>query len=225
MVNKIKMMKEMQPPQLEPERELHVTEIETLKILSDALRSRILDLLRAEPLTVKQLAAMLKLAPKKLYYHVNLMEQHGLIRIVSTRLVSGIVEKTYRATAYLFLFEDEVFTVASTAGETSLPPGLALLFETTKIQLDQSVENGLVDLAEGAPTNRRLLFGWDMTRMTPEQAEAFYARLTALLDEFRAMGENRANANAPAYRLFCALFPVRRYPEASSEQGARGEES
>jgi DNA-binding transcriptional ArsR family regulator len=213
MVKKTKMTKEIQPTEFEPEDERVVTDLETLKIISDALRSRILDLLRAEPLTVKQLAVMLDRPPKKLYYHVNLMEQHGLIRVVNTRLVSGIVEKTYRATAYLFLFNDEVFALAATAGKTGLPPGMALLFETTKNQLDQSVETGLIDLIEDAPTNRRLLFSWNMTRMAPEQAEAFYARLAALVDEFGALGEEPANAHAPAYRLFCTLFPVRRYPE------------
>src|SRR5262252_9481402 len=113
------MTKEIQQKQLEPEKEIVVTDLETLKILSDALRARILDLLRAEPLTVKQLAARLGRPPKKLYYHINLMEQHGLIRVVNTRLISGIVEKTYRATAYLFLFEKEVFASAAASGETS----------------------------------------------------------------------------------------------------------
>ena len=33
--------------------------------------------------------------PNRLYYHVNLLEEHGLIRVTDTRLVSGIVERTY----------------------------------------------------------------------------------------------------------------------------------
>jgi DNA-binding transcriptional ArsR family regulator len=211
------MDKENQLKEFEPAKELTVTSLETLKVLSDALRSRILDLLRAESQTVKQLAARLNLPPKKLYYHINLMEQHRLIQVVSTRIVSGIIEKHYRATAYLFMFDKEVFASDPTAGESALPPGIALLFDVTKTQLEQNVENKLVDLDEDAPTPRRLLSLWKMARMAPEQAETFYARLEALLDEFEVMAKAPENDNAQAYRLFLTLFPVRRYPEARAK--------
>jgi hypothetical protein len=145
------------------------------------------------------------------------MEQHGLIRVVQTRIVSGILEKTYRATAYLFLFDDEVF--ASAPNEPgSLPPGMALLFDTTKTQLDQSLENKLVDLGDDAPIEQRLLLTWELSRMTPEKAAAFYARLQALLDEFDAMKLDQANAEGQAFRLFCSLFPVRRYQGGQTNQ-------
>ena len=208
------MTKENQPEEFEPAKDLTVTSLDTLKVISDALRSRLLDLLRAEAQTVKQLAARLNLPPKKLYYHINLMEQHGLIRVVSTRIVSGIIEKHYRATAYLFWFDKEVFASDPTASESALPPGNALLFDATKTQLEQSVENRLVDLGEGASTPRRLLSSWTMARMAPEQAEIFYARLEALLDEFEVMAQASENENAQAYRLFLTLFPVRLHPEA-----------
>src|SRR5690242_5492835 len=115
------MTKENQPETCEPVESIVVTNLETLKVVSDGLRSRIVDLLRAEPQTVKQLAATLNLPPKKLYYHINLLEQHELIRVIGTRIVSGIIEKTYRATAYLFLFEREVFASSPEDGN-SLPP-------------------------------------------------------------------------------------------------------
>ncbi len=200
--------------ELEPAKELTVTRLETLKVISDALRSRILDLLRAEAQTVKQLSVALNRPPKKLYYHINLMEQHELIRVVSTRIVSGIIEKQYRATAYLFWFDKEIFA-STTADESGLPPGTALLFDVTKTQLEQSFENKLVDLAEDAPIHRRLLSAWTMTRMPPAQIEAFYTRLEALLVEFASGEQDPKNANAQAYRLFLTMFPVRRYPEAT----------
>lgn len=218
-------MSEAQPTQQsEPAQQQLVTNLETLKVLSDALRSRILDFLRAEALTVKQLAALLKLSPKKLYYHINLMEQHGLIRVVQTRIVSGILEKTYRATAYLFLFDDEVF--ASAPNEPgSLPPGMALLFDTTKTQLDQSLENKLVELGDDAPFERRLLLRWKLSRMAPDKAAAFYARLEALLEEFEAMELDPTNAEGNEFRLFCSLFPVRRHRRRQTQSAAPDEPS
>ena len=107
-----------------------------------------------------------------------------------------------------------MFASDPTSGESALPPGNALLFDATKTQLEQSVENRLVDLGEGASTQRRLLSSWTMARMAPEQAETFYARLEALLDEFEVMAQASENENAQAYRLFLTLFPVRLHPEA-----------
>lgn len=52
--------------------------------------------------TVKQIAAKLNIPPTKLYYHFKQLEEHGLIRVVDTRLVSGIVEKLYQARAYSY---------------------------------------------------------------------------------------------------------------------------
>ncbi|MFN8494919.1 MAG: helix-turn-helix domain-containing protein [Caldilineaceae bacterium] len=206
------MTKENQPETCEPAESIVVTNLETLKVVSDALRSRIIDLLRAAPQTVKQLAAALNLPQKKLYYHINLLEQHELIRVVGTRIVSGIIEKTYRATAYLFLFDQEVFA-SSAEDDSSLPAGKALLFEATKNQLAQSIEDKLVDLEEDVVPQHRLLASWNMARMTPEQAQDFYARLEALIDEFETMQQDQADANIQSYRLFLTLFPVRWQPK------------
>ncbi len=52
-----------------------------------------------------------------------------------------------------------------------------------------------------------------MARMTPEQAEIFYQRVIALLDEF--CEAEQTPVHSQAYRLFLTLFPVRRYPEAA----------
>lgn len=206
------MTKLNQPGEWEPAQAITVTDLESLKVLSDTLRSRIIDYLRTQPYTVKQLAATLALPPKKLYYHINLLEQHGLIRVVNTRVVSGIIEKTYRATAYLFLFDKEVFA-ASNRDENGLPLGTALLFETTKNQLAQSVTDNLVDLEEEAPSLQRLLATWNMRRLAPAQAEAFYAKLADLITEFETVEEPTGN-DVQAYRLFLTLFPVGWHPRS-----------
>lgn len=199
----------------EPAGELHITDIEVLKVLSDPLRARILDLARAQVQTVKQLAAAVNLPPKRLYYHINLMEQHGLLRVVGTRLVSGILEKSYRATAYLFLFDQEVFASTDTSGETPPIPALRFTFESAKNQLQESIAQGLVDLSPGAPLHRSLLSMWNMNRLAREQAEAFYSRLAALLEEFQqqlpAQSAAQSGETPQDYRIFLMLFPVQAF--------------
>ena len=70
-----------------------------LKALADPMRIQILIELAEEPKTVKDVAAALDTGPTRLYYHFKILERAGLIRVKSRRMVSGIEERTYAATA------------------------------------------------------------------------------------------------------------------------------
>ena len=72
-----------------------IEDLATLRLLSDPLRLRLIEELGVQPTTVKALARAMGMKPNRLYYHVNLLEQHGLVRVTQTRIVSGIVERTY----------------------------------------------------------------------------------------------------------------------------------
>lgn len=194
----------------EPVASIQIDDAEALKLLTDPLRSRMLDLLRAQVQTAKELAQTLNLSPKKLYYHLKLLEERGLIRVVGTRIVSGIIEKSYRATAYLFLFDDDVFRSADSA-ESPLPSGLQAVFETTRIQLEQSVADGTVELGENAAVLQRLLWMWGLQRFSGQQAQEFYRRFEELILEFHS---SQPEPNADQYqdfRLFIAFFPVKAF--------------
>lgn len=78
---------------------LEVTDLEQLRVMSDPLRMRILHSLFGQPMTVKQVADQLELPATKLYYHVGELERIGLVKVVETRVKSGIIEKYYRTVA------------------------------------------------------------------------------------------------------------------------------
>jgi DNA-binding transcriptional ArsR family regulator len=196
--------------EFEPAQTLPVQDPEALKLLTDPFRSRLLDLLRANVQTAKELAQALGLSPKKLYYHLKLLEQHGLIRVVNTRIVSGIIEKSYRATAYLFLFDGDMFRSAVESG-SALPPGLQAIFDTTRTQLEASFADGLIDPQAQAPAPDALLWGWTLRRLSAQQATAFYTRFAQLLDEF-AHGEVVSDGtDCQNYRILMTLFPVKAF--------------
>src|SRR5215204_4136406 len=88
--------------EFEPEKEFVLDNLEALKVTADPTRLRLLESLVEKPLTVKEVAKKLDIASTKLYYHINLLEEHGLIRVVKQRVVSGIIEKQYRTRAYSF---------------------------------------------------------------------------------------------------------------------------
>ncbi|HEY2270221.1 MAG TPA: helix-turn-helix domain-containing protein, partial [Streptosporangiaceae bacterium] len=79
-----------------------VDDVDVLKAMADPTRMAILAALmrtrRDLPVrSVKELAAELGEPQTKLYRHVRQLEAAGLIRVASTRMVSGILEQRYQA--------------------------------------------------------------------------------------------------------------------------------
>jgi DNA-binding transcriptional ArsR family regulator len=76
-----------------------IDDVGALKALADTRRLTMLLAMTDRPRTVKEIAASMDVPVTRLYYHVRLLEQHGLLRVASTRMVSGIEERRYQATA------------------------------------------------------------------------------------------------------------------------------
>lgn len=79
-----------------------ITDLGTLKVVADARRMKIVECIVHEACSVKEIAERLNQPASQLYYHTNMLEKHGLIRMVDTRIVSGIIERWYGATALIF---------------------------------------------------------------------------------------------------------------------------
>jgi DNA-binding transcriptional ArsR family regulator len=188
---------------LEPEDIFMIDTLDTLKVVADPLRLRILELLRGQPHTVKQLAAALRTPLKKLYYHVNLLEEHGLIRVLSTRVVSGIIEKQYQVTAYRLSVDRTLLSPASEAQDDGLDAFLSMILDQTKSEIKKSVRAGLVELGrEKSMRERGLVLGRRWMRLSPERADAFLERLSELQNEF----ETPDVANEPDARFYEILL-------------------
>ncbi|MEZ4616668.1 MAG: helix-turn-helix domain-containing protein [Caldilineaceae bacterium] len=96
-----------------------IDDLETIKVLADERRLALLRML-AKSQTVKELSTALDLPQSQLYYHVNLLEKHGLIQVVDTKVISGIIEKHYRTTAHQFRIRNPMLMGSSiTNAETT----------------------------------------------------------------------------------------------------------
>lgn len=75
--------------------------IEEVKAISDPFKYRILMQYKKleKPATVKQIADGLNEVPAKVHYHVKKMESLGILRLVYTEEIRGIVAKFYEPTA------------------------------------------------------------------------------------------------------------------------------
>src|ERR1044072_9352831 len=88
-----------------------IDDLATLRLLSDPLRLQLIEALGAAPTTVKELARAMDMKPNRLYYHVNLLEDHGLVRVTQTRIVSRIVERTHALAAARFVASEALYNM------------------------------------------------------------------------------------------------------------------
>lgn len=187
-----------------------VKDLETLKVVADSLRAQILEVLVLEPLTVKELAARLGLSSSKLYYHINMLEKHELIKVVSTRVVSGIIEKQYRATAVCLELDQDLLSFATDSGKENLNTVVTATIDTTRDDLLRSFQARHFELEQGAnPQPRRVIVARELSRISEAQAAEFLDRLEKLLKEFTAADQAApgADANLQTYGLTIAFYP------------------
>lgn len=76
-----------------------ITTLKQLKAITHPLRRRIKDEFCKNVCTTKQVAEALGEPPTKLYHHVEILKEAGVIELVETKLNRGITEKYYRTVA------------------------------------------------------------------------------------------------------------------------------
>ena len=193
-----------------PEVEFNINDLETLKVLADPLRLQIVELCTQAPRTVKQIAKVLNLPPTKLYYHIKQLEERALIKVVDTRIVSGIVEKQYQAAAFNYRVDRELFSLTSQAGKEGLNVMLTGLFDDTREDIQNSAEADVLDVSpddqDDKPLNRSLLISRNTLHLPPDAAETFYHRLKDLVREYTDQSAT-ASTDEQSYGLLIALYP------------------
>jgi DNA-binding transcriptional ArsR family regulator len=210
----------------EPEKQYVVKDLETLKVISDTTRIRLLEMLVEKASTVKELARALDLTPTKLYYHINLLEEHGLIRVVGTRIVSGIIEKQYRTLAYSIDIDRSLLALGTEGSDAALDKMLSVIFDATREDMRDALKEGLMELGEEDPKKRKSLVFRTVTKLTPDQARNFQERLLEVIKEFSTINDD-LKGNEPedcrVYGLTVAFFPsVRLDAGRSAEQTSSG---
>jgi DNA-binding transcriptional ArsR family regulator len=194
-----------------------INDPDTLRLIADPLRLRLLELLRRQPRTVTELAALLELPRTNLYYHVRLLEQHGLVEVTETRLVSGIAEKHYRAAAFRLSVDKTLF--GTTAGSGSpLEVYLAFIFDEVATEIGRAVEAGLIELDqthEDVIMPHRLVIGRKWYRLTDDDVAEFDRRLDAVGDAFagkvafedgKAAGQDEPGTRL--YEFLTGFYPI-----------------
>jgi DNA-binding transcriptional ArsR family regulator len=192
---------------------LVIRDFETLKLLADPLRIRMLELMRQGQTTAKQLASALQVSQTRLYYHLKLLETRGLITVVETRLVSGIVEKHYRTVGGR-LTVDKSLIGPTLEGSDALDAYVSIVLDEVKTEINRSIDAGLIDLERTKDDElrpRQLLLGRKWLKLTAQQLEDFARAYAALIDQFEDAVPGAEVEPAPGEELYewlVAFYPV-----------------
>lgn len=186
-----------------------ITDVETLKTIAHPQRIDIVRLLD-EPKTVKQVADALDADPTKLYYHVRLLEKAGIIRVVATNVVSGIIEKQYQAIAHSFQMAEEL-TSAENFTPDDLEQVVSSVLDTTRTTMRRALRDGLINLEEKSP-HRAIMAGYGLS-LTTEQVLEFEQQMQALLDQVSQWSTENQGEGSAEFWLSVAFFPTAKQKE------------
>ena len=209
--------------EFQPMKHVVIDDLKTLQIMADPLRSQILEMFGEEPLTVKQVADRLGLTSSKLYYHVNLLEQHGLLRIVETRLVGNMIEKLYRTVAERFEIRADLLSFSTSAGREGAEQLVLSPLDATREDILRSIEARRLRRLQGDELEpRQATVNRCLSRLSDAQAEDFQRRLCVLVEEFAQAGEEPSlgdgtegggESDAQTYALTVAFYATWSFPE------------
>ena len=184
-------------------------DLETLRVLAEPLRTQIYEILLTQPGNVRQVAERLGLAPSRMYYHFNLLEKFGLLRVVETRMVSNIQEKLYRSVAYELEVAPGLLDFKTEQGKQSIQEVLASTLETTREDLVRSLQARAHNLEQGAEERQRsMVVTRFLASLNDQQADEFQERVLTLLKEFAAADQtDKPEDPHQPFALTVAYYP------------------
>lgn len=185
----------------QPAAEMVISDVETMKVVADALRLQILDAMR-QPTTVKAVAAQMEIPPAKLYYHVNLLEKHGLIQVVGINIETGIVEKQYQVTAHRFLMRNPILAGAALSAE-NVSTLVASLLDDAK----DGFRRAYAQLDPNEPTPPRHPFASKKAfKLTKAQITMLHAKLVALIEETDRLAAENVDLPTEPFELTAVFY-------------------
>jgi DNA-binding transcriptional ArsR family regulator len=191
----------------QPADSLILDNLEALKVYFDPLRMQIVQEISHQCKNVHEIAEALEVPFTRLYYHIKMLEKHGIIQVVETRAMSGAVEeKYYQIAAKQFIVDRSLLTLATSEGQN---PALDILLETmlreTGENIRRSVREGNIDLKTTAPNPTALMIRRGVLRLNQEQATQLYHELEMLLNRFVSVETTRHD---PYYEILISLYPT-----------------
>lgn len=178
-------------------------DIEALELLNNPLRVRILRHL-FEPASVKTVADRLGVPVTRLYYHVNLLEDAGIIAVVETRKVGAMIQKIYQTTAKTFRPSPRLPLSGSDPGELArVVAGVVL--DGARVDAEEALSAHFANDRADSLDEIHGAFGRTITFFTEEEAAAFAEKLGKFIEE---EFDREEDTDGREYGLTFAFFPL-----------------
>ena len=183
--------------------EMMLTDAEQLKVIGDPFRLQLIEMMAEDPergWTAKELAAHLEVKPTKLYHHLGLLEQHGFIRVTSTRVLSGILEKRYSATAHGYRVDHALLTGSGT--QPAMSGALDAIFTKARHEILQAMASGAIPHDPDDPRRKGMGLWTTHARLSPTSVRKV-KRLVQRLAEV----DTDKDAGGEEYGLLIGFYP------------------
>lgn len=175
-----------------------LTDLSQLEALSSSMRLRILQW-ALDPVTVGVLAERFGVPRTRLYYHVNLLVDEGLLVEVGERTSGARVEHIYRTVARSVTPSPELLEDDPRQG-AKLAVGLVL--DPARTESETMIEKKLRGGSTIGEVDRLLL------RFTDEQAREFVRRLDQFCAEFQSQSIGSSNEGKKESYAFSFAFAL-----------------
>lgn len=169
---------------------LELTNPVQVQAIGNQLRTTILGLLHERAATVTEIASAVGRPKSTVAYHVDVLHEAGLVRVVRTRRVRAIEERYYGRTARMFYVG-----VGKGPGDAGLP----LDFNDFDVAAQES---------QSAYQAHRLWSFIRHARIPPDRAAEFWTQVMALVHEF----DRLPRSGDTAYGFVVGLYPIPDYP-------------
>ena len=176
-----------------------INDVDTLHIVNDPLRMRLLHLLGGEARSVRDLAQALDLPTTRLYYHINMLEKRGLIGVAETRKVGAMTERRYQTVAVNYQPGAGLIESINDSREAA-ELAVGTILDGARLDAEAALER---HFASGGGERAGLgTLARTFVQLTAEQFEEWHTRLTDLIQELdRETAGNADNDDAEIYGL------------------------
>ncbi len=173
-------------------RDLELTSAAQLATLTDGFRMRLMTSIRRRPGSAKELAARFDVPTTRLYHHLDLLEEHGFVRVVATRQSGARTERCYGTPPFRSIRPAQSLVDGDDAG--AFGAALRAMAEVVGVSLEEAVRKGALRPMMADDEHGRTVVSWSSVRLTPEEQERFAAEFADLVE--RVATASKANTDA-----------------------------
>lgn len=165
----------------EPADVFDIDDVETMEMLADPTRVQILELAMV-PRSVSQIADAMGVPRTRLYHHVKLLEEAGMLAVAETRAAGAMTEKIYQVAAYSFRPSDKLMATATPKDQAEAI--MNSLLGSTRGDFIRAVAEERFALTR-TRDHKRVSLGRRLTTMTEDELNSFLTELEELFEKYR----------------------------------------